>query len=58
MKQHEELCRRVMAAMIWIDSPERTKEEIEKWFPSFKKMFDELTKIERMIRNENVRRRV
>ena len=55
MKQHEELCRRVMAAMIWIDSPERTKEEIDKWLPSFKKMFDELTKLEREMRRGNVR---
>lgn len=58
MKQHEELCRRVMAAMIWIDSPERTKEEINEWLPSFKTMFDELTKIEREMRNGTAKRRI
>ena len=52
MKQHEELCKRVMSAMIWLDSPDRKKPEIEKWFPSFKIMFDELTKVEREMRRE------
>jgi hypothetical protein len=50
--QYEELAQRVKKGMEWIDSPERTKEERDKWFPSFKIMFDELTKLEREMRNE------
>lgn len=49
MKQHVELCRRVMAAMRWLDSPERTKEEIDEWLPTYKRLFNELTRLERML---------
>ena len=39
--------------MIWIDSPERTKTEIDQWFGAYKILFDEVTRLERLMRNGN-----
>jgi len=54
MNTYEELAIRVKNAMRWLDDPERTQDEIDKWFPNFKTMFDAITLMEReMRRNEN-----
>lgn len=51
--QYEELAQRLRIAMIWIDSPERTKTEIDQWFGAYKILFDEVTRLERLMRNGN-----
>ena len=50
--QYEELAQRVKKGMEWIDSPERTQGEIDKWFPKYKQLFDEMTGLEREKRRE------
>jgi hypothetical protein len=45
-----------MAAMKWMDSAK--PEEVEKWFPKYKQMFDEATKLERRMRREDEQRRI
>ena len=50
--QYEELAQRVKKGMEWIDSPERTQGEIDKWFPTFIVMFDQITLMEREMRRE------
>ena len=51
--QYEELAQRLRIAMIWIDSPERTKTEIAQRFGAYKILFDEVTRLERLMRNGN-----
>jgi len=51
--QYEKLSPRLISAMTWIDSPERTEEELKKWYPRYKIMFDIVTQLERTIRCGN-----
>lgn len=46
----------LLKAMNWLDDPKRTNEEIEKWYPKYKQMFDEMTVLEREIRREGTKR--
>ena len=44
--------KQLLQAMEWLDDPNRTKGEIEKWFPKYKQLFDEMTGLERGQRRE------
>jgi len=50
-QQYADLAPKLLKAMEWIDDPTRTKEEVNKWYPRYKIMFDEITRIERIIRS-------
>ena len=50
--QYEELAQRLVKGMEWIDSPDRTQEEVNKWSPEINKMFRETTRLERGQRRE------
>ena len=56
-QQYDELYLRVHKAIQWLDSDERTLDEVEKWMPQYEKLFDEWKRLERMIHDENARRR-
>ena len=49
-QQYADLSPKLLKAMAWIDSPDRTKEEVDRWYPRYKIMFDEITKLERIMR--------
>lgn len=55
---YEKLKQRVRGAMEWLDDPTRTREEIEAWYPRYKAMFDEVTRLERRLHLENVRTKI
>lgn len=48
-QQYDKLKERVENAIIWLDSPERTHEEVEKWLSYYVQQFDELNRIGRML---------
>ena len=50
--QYEELAQRLRGAMIWTDNPDRTKSEIDQWFNTYQRLFDEVTRLERRERRE------
>ena len=49
-QQLDTLKPRTIDAMKWLDHPDRTEKEITQWFPTYKKMFDQVTELERKIR--------
>ena len=51
-QQYDVLSARLMKGMLWIDSPDRTQEEVNKWSPEINKMFREATRLEREQRRE------
>ena len=53
-QEYDELKPKVLAGMIWMDDDENSVEQKNKWFPEYKRRFDELTRLERLIRNGNV----
>jgi len=52
-QQYNELSPRLLKAMQVLDSPERTPGEIQAWYPKYKQMFDEFTRLERKLEREN-----
>jgi len=50
-QQLKELIPQTRKAMIWLDDPKRTKEEVDKWYPKYIEMFNEITRIERIMRS-------
>jgi|GEM_PF-3221643 len=52
-QQLKALIPQTRSAMIWLDDPKRTKEEVDKWYPRYKVMFDIATQLERTIRCGN-----
>ena len=51
-QQYDQLKPKLLKAMEIMDSPERTPGEILAWYPKYKQMFDETTRLERMLRCE------
>ena len=51
-QQYKDLYRRTMKAMTWIDSSDRNPDEVKKWNPKLKAMFDELTRMELKARRD------
>lgn len=45
-QKYDLLYQKTMAGMTWLDGADRTKEEIDKWQPRIKEMFDEITRLE------------
>ena len=41
--KYNELTKRWLNACKWIESPERTEEEVDKWLPEFQKILRELS---------------
>ena len=54
-QQYDELLLRINNAMEWIDSPERTLVQVERWMPEYEKLFWQMKRLEGMMKNENVR---
>jgi hypothetical protein len=52
-QQYNILYQKTLKGMQWLDSADRTDAEQEKWGPRIKVMFDETTRLERLMRNEN-----
>lgn len=50
-QDYEQLIARTRSAMEWIDDPKRTREEVDKWYPKYIAMFNEITRIERIMRS-------
>ena len=48
-KQYEKMKERVHKAIEYLDAPERTNAEIDKWLPKYIALFDEWKALERMI---------
>jgi|GEM_PF-2767668 hypothetical protein len=51
-QQYDELYQRVHKAIDWLDLPERTREEIEKWLPEYQKLYVRMMKAESELKNE------
>lgn len=54
-QQYDTLKERVENAIVWLDSPERTHEEVDKYFDYYVQQFDELNRIGRMLGIADVR---
>ena len=46
-QQYEKLKKRIDNAAEWLDAPERTEQEIEKWLPRFNGLLAELIELEK-----------
>ena len=51
-QQYDTIYKKTINGMEWLDHVSRTKEEIEKWGPKITQMFKEVTRLERMLRND------
>lgn len=49
-EQYKKTGLRLMKAMEWLDGPERTKEEVNQWYPRYKQLFDQTTNLEKELR--------
>ena len=54
-QQYENLKQRVANAIIWLDSPERTNEDIDKFLPYYVQQFNELNRLGRRLGIADVR---
>lgn len=54
-QQYDNLKQRVMNAIVWLDSPERTNEEVDKFLPVYEQHFDELNRLGRRLGIADVR---
>ena len=54
-QQYNNLKQRVENAIVWLDSPERTNEDIEKFLPYYVQPFNELNRLGRRLGIADVR---
>jgi len=54
-QQYDNLKQRVANAIIWLDSPERTNEDIDKFLPYYVQQFNELNRLGRRLGIADVR---
>lgn len=55
LERYDNLKKRVENAIVWLDSPERTNEDIDKFLPYYVQQFDELNRIGRRLGIADVR---
>lgn len=53
-EQYEILRPKLLKALSWLDNTKRNKAEVEKWQSTVQEMFNQATKLERLMRNGNV----
>jgi len=54
-QQYNNLKQRVENAIVWLDSPERTNEDIDKFLPYYVQQFNELNRLGRRLGIADVR---
>ena len=54
-QQYNNLKQRVANAIVWLDSPERTNEDIDKFLPYYVQQFNELNRLGRRLGIADVR---
>ena len=53
-EEYEILKPKLLKAMSWLDNSKRSKSEVEKWQSTVQTMFDQATKLERLMINGDV----